>query len=219
MTLASWLPSVLVLALHAPPTPGETHVERAEHAYTQGHYAEAADAFADAFAEDPRPRYLYAQAQAERLADNCKGAVELYEAFLEISDDADAIAAAKTNRDRCEEEMTTPRPPPPPPVIVAPPADPQPPADAHEPRQPRWYQDRLGAALVGSGGGLVAAGAVLSTLASGRSDRARQASDEGAFESQLSSAKRLNATGIALIGVGASAVVAGVIRWALVSRR
>lgn len=217
MTFASWLSAALVLALHVPAAPSESHVERAERAYTQGNYADAAEAFGAAYAQDPRPRYLYAQAQATRLADNCADAVDLYQEFIDVADDPKAIDAAKTNHDRCEEELATM--PPPPPVVTAPTTDSTLVQDAppHAPR--RWYQDPIGGALVGTGGGLLVAGVVLSALASQRSDRARDASDEGGFESQLEGAKRMNATGIVLIGVGAAAAVAGVVRWAMVARR
>lgn len=216
MAVLPWLCTGLVLATSVSAAPEENTVDRAEAAYESGNYADAAEAFGAAYAADPDPRLLYAQAQATRLADNCEDAIPLYDQFIEVSNDPDAIDSATTNRDACKETVAR-RPPPPPTVAVPPPSDAL--ATTDEPPPRRWYRDPVGGALVGAGAGAVVLGVVLRQLATRRSSDAITAENEGGFESNLQAARALNGTGLVFLGVGATAVVAGVVRWIVVATR
>ena len=216
MPALPWLCAGLVLATMARAAPEEALVDRAEDAYQSGNYEDAAEAFGAAYAADPDPRLLYAQAQATRLADNCEDAIPLYDQFIEVSEDPDAIESATTNREICEETLA--RRPPPPPTLVAPPPS-EPVATTDEPPPRRWYQDPAGGALVGAGAGAVVLGIVLRQLSSRRYSDAISAQTEGAFESDLRAARAMNGTGLVFLGVGATAMVAGVVRWIVVSAR
>jgi tetratricopeptide (TPR) repeat protein len=212
MVIASATALLLVLA----PTP----VERAEEAFAAGRWDEAADAFGDAFEADPNPKFVYAQAQAERLGGDCARAIELYDRFLALDPSAGPAEAARTNRERCRQEIERSRPPPPPAPPPPGPGDVEPIDD--EPLQPAarpWHRDPAGGALVG--GGLVVT-AIGAGLIGGAVVRDRSASDapiEGDFEGDRDSALTMHRAGIALTAIGAALVVGGVIRWIVVSRR
>src|SRR5688572_3171688 len=120
-----------------------TAVQRAEEAFQAGRYADAAEAFGEAYAEEPDPKFVYAQAQAERLGGDCAHAIEHYDRFLALDPEAGAAEDARTNRERCRQELERRRPPPPP--------DPPPPrvvepVDESAPTRP-WHRDPLGGAL------------------------------------------------------------------------
>lgn len=216
MSVLPWLCAGVILATAVPAAPDEALVDRAEEAYESGNYADAAEAFGAAYAADPDPRLLYAQAQATRLADNCEDAIPLYDRFIEVSEDPDAIDAATTNRDTCKETIAR-RPPLPPTLVAPPPSDA--PATTDEPPSRRWYRDPAGGALVGAGAGAVVLGVVLRQLAARRYSDAITAKNEGGFESNLQAARTMNGTGLVFLGVGATAMVAGVVRWIVVATR
>lgn len=58
------------------------HFNRGVELYQREDFRAAASSFGKAYELDPRPPTLYAWAQAERQADNCVKAVELYQKFL-----------------------------------------------------------------------------------------------------------------------------------------
>ncbi|MEA2699210.1 MAG: hypothetical protein QOI66_3481, partial [Myxococcales bacterium] len=104
------------------------------------------------YALDPRREFLFAEAQAQRLAGDCQRAVPLYQRFLATEPSALQASAAQVGLARCAQQMATATPTPPagsagPSPTVPPPA---PPAPAPPPLQAR-YRDPLGGALLGAG--------------------------------------------------------------------
>jgi hypothetical protein len=111
--------------------------------YQAKDYAAAIKAFEDGFALEPRREFLFANAQARRLAGDCRGAVPLYQRFLEMAPPAVQASATHIALARCAQQMAAEQPAPPPPMLVMPAAPPSPP--------PPWWHDRWGATLVGAG--------------------------------------------------------------------
>src|SRR5688572_19809072 len=78
-------------AAHGQPLPerellpeAQPHFERATAAYEARDYDGALVALRAAYAIDPRPDLVYAQAQAQRMAGRCADAIETYRAFLAL---------------------------------------------------------------------------------------------------------------------------------------
>jgi tetratricopeptide (TPR) repeat protein len=113
--------------------------------YQAKDYAGAITALEAGFALEPRREFLFANAQARRLSGDCRGAVPLYQRFLEMAPPSVQAQATQIALARCAQQMASERVQPiAPPVIVAPPPVPPPPP-------PPWWHDRAGAALVGAG--------------------------------------------------------------------
>lgn len=221
---------LLATALLQEPTSAEEDaVARAEAAFAQERYAEAADAFGEAYTAHPLPRYLWAQAQAERLAGDCAAAIEVYDAFLATEPAEKDAADARDARKACERELERREPAdtetkhaatttsPTEGSASTPAGEPEPLPSERPPL--RWYRDPWGGALVGSGvfvGG-IGIGLLVSAV---RLDRdAGDASTEGAYEASREDAVLRQRVGIATVAVGSGLVVAGVVRWAIVGAR
>ena len=222
---------VLATALSQPASAEEDAVARAEAAFAEERFAEAADGFAEAYAANPLPRYLWAGAQAERLANDCAAAIELYDAFLATEPAekdardardakqacADKLARAATPSGQNAATGTTGAEPAP---ATAPTSPPEDAAASRRKRAPQtWYRDPWGGALVGSGvfvGG-IGVGLLVSAV---RLDReAGDASTEGAYEASREDAVLRQRVGIATVSVGSALVLAGIVRWVLVGTR
>ena len=92
----------------APDDPKAAAAEAATRA--QAHFAReewelAVEDLVEAYALDPDPAYLYARAQAERMAGHCKIAIALYERFLESDPSAAQAEDTRINIRRCEETL------------------------------------------------------------------------------------------------------------------
>lgn len=219
MKLASLL-CAAAIALAAPRSKkGPSYAEQGETAFDDGDVQAAAEAFELAYAEDPQPDYLFAWAQAERFLGRCERAVELYDALLQETVGSDEFtekqrAKAVEARDECAVTLEADRPPPPPPSVPQPES-----VDQLERPSRRWYQDPLGGALVGVGSAILITGAIVRGTAVARSENARIAATEGAFESDHADSRKLGTVGVVAIGVGAAVLVTGVVRWVLLARR
>ena len=77
------------------------HLERGIEFYAEKQYELAIVEFRAGFALDPRPDFLFALAQSERLSGDCPTAVIYYERFLATGPDADQGEAARVNMKRC----------------------------------------------------------------------------------------------------------------------
>jgi tetratricopeptide (TPR) repeat protein len=180
--------------------------------YQAKDYAGAIRLLEEGFKLDPRREFLFANAQARRLAGDCRGAVPLYQRFLEMSPTPVQAGATQIALARCAQQMAAARvePLPPPRVVIAPPPPPPPPAP--------WWHDRLGGALVTAGvvglgvgtGFLVAA---LSARASGN-----EATKDDFDAAQTRAEGRLD---VALVGfaAGGALVAGGLARYAWVRRQ
>ena len=208
-------PGVPVMAVQPAPPPVDASkiVERAEAAYMAEKWSEAAEAVGEAYALDPNPLYLYAQAQASRQAGQCEEALVLYDRFLATDPPAEAAQEAKINRARCEASVEDAPPP------VAPDPDPaQGPGHGSDAMRP-WYRDPVGGSLLGIGVVSTAIGAGLWGIALSNDGDAVASATEDEFISSKDEARTRYTVGVALVSVGAALMIAGAIRWGLVARK
>jgi tetratricopeptide (TPR) repeat protein len=182
--------------------------------YQAKDYAAAIRAFEQGFTLEPRREFLFANAQARRLAGDCRGAVPLYQRFLEMSPPEVQASATHIALSRCAQQMATEKPP-----EAAKPVEPARPVEPPPPPPAPWTSDRVGAGLMIAGAaGLVFGGAFLAA------SFAAQPADDGVatwedFDRQAATADR-RAT-IAAVGLagGGALVAAGVARYAWVRHR
>ncbi len=163
------------------------------------------------YAIDPRREFLFTEAQAKRLAGDCRGAVVLYQRFLttappQVQVDATHIALA-----RCAQELAS-RPPV---VVVAPPA---PAAPAPRPAPPRWWRDPWGWSLAAAG--VVGLGIGLGAFIAAQTAR-DDAGDEttlAGYQARWSTAESRRDVALVAASVGAAALAAAGVRFAIVRR-
>ncbi|HXJ21709.1 MAG TPA: hypothetical protein VMT03_15905 [Polyangia bacterium] len=159
---------------------------------------------------DARRDFLFMEAQAKRLAGDCRGAVALYQQFLttappQVQVDATHIALA-----RCAQELAS-RPQV---VVVAPP----PPAPPARPRPQRWWRDPWGLSL--SAVGLVALGAGVGWFVAAqvaRSD-AQGADSYADYSARWSTAESRRDVAVVAWIIGGAALVAAGVRLEIVRR-
>jgi tetratricopeptide (TPR) repeat protein len=186
-------------------------IERAEAHFLAEEYGAASEAFDEAYALEPDPRFLYARAQAERLDGDCAAAVELYQRFLDTDPPEPAATEAVVNRDRCKQSLEAERPPAPP--------DPTPPSDEDAAPSKPLQRDALGLALVGTGGVAVAVGAGVWGIAVANDREAPEARTENDFVETKRRARTRHRAGIAVTSIGAALLVAGAIRLIVAAKR
>jgi len=200
-------------------------LERGEASFRAKDYAAAIKAFDAGYAIDPQPIFLYDKAQAQRLAGDCKSAIDTYKEFLATEPPADETARAKKNIDNCQTTL-------PPPEDAAPApareethedAEPKPEAD-REPPPPartetsRWWRDSVGVSLLTTGAIGLGIGAGFAVAArSAASDTALATNvDQWTVARDRWERDRIVA-GVAL-GAGATCIVLGVLRLSLHER-
>ena len=191
------------------------HYDRGLALFQAKDYAGATRELEAGYALEPRREFLFAEAQARRLAGDCRAAVPLYQRFLASGPPAVQVNATHIALGRCAQQLAAreePRAAAPPAPATSLPTAPHPPA----PPPPPWTHDRLGAALLGAGvAGLgVGAGFLAASYA------ARTATDTlPEYQHQRALAEsRLTVSVVSLIGGGALAA-ASVARYAVVRRR
>jgi tetratricopeptide (TPR) repeat protein len=110
------------------PVTAEDWLELGLARFAREDYAGAIDAFQRGHAIDPRPQFLFALAQAERLRGDCKAALVYYRKFLTTSPPEGQAMAAQQQLRRCSAVVAAaPTPPPEPEEKAAPPPPPPPP--------------------------------------------------------------------------------------------
>ena len=199
------------------------HFERGMRLYGAKQYAEAAAEFKAGHRKDPRPEFLYALAQAERLGGNCKNAIQAYEELLRTGIPRRKATTVKQHIAACRQRLQEERAP----EIEAPspppsPSPASPPAESVVVRAgPSWLRDPIGHALVGAGVAAVVVGAVLLERGWSAIDDSFQSYDrfaEAKESGQVSSWQRQEQIGVALLAAGGALVVAGIVRYVLHSR-
>lgn len=139
----------------SPVEQAKAHLAVAQRMFAVQQYDKAIVELQQAYVLDPKPEYLYAIAQAFRLAGDCTKAIRAYEQYLKTNPVAAEAAKARANIERCKTEPPPPNAPPPPPdpppAVVVPPPPPVPPPPAREPDTASWTRDYFGHALVGGG--------------------------------------------------------------------
>jgi hypothetical protein len=188
--------------------------------YRQRDFRAAIVEFELGFAVEPRREFLFAEAQAYRLAGDCGRAVPLYQRFLATQPSAIQIDATRLGLERCAQRSAQPnievragfQPATPVPVPPSPPPVP--------PRGP-WWQDAWGATAVGAG--VVALGVGLGfVVASNRawddahSPRTMLSTD---FDRLTESYVQRRWIGVAALATGATLCGTGLVRFAWVRDR
>jgi tetratricopeptide (TPR) repeat protein len=176
--------------------------ERGLALYRAKDYAGAIRTFEEGFAHEQHREFLFGNAQARRLAGDCRGAVPLYQRFLGMSPPAVQESATQIALARCAQQMATTRL-----ELPAPPPAPPPPP-------PPWTHDRAGAALLATGVvGLVAGGGFLAAALAARP--AANLSYDDYASARARAETRLTFAIVGFAGGGAL-VVAGAARYAWV---
>jgi len=191
-------------------------------------FAAAISLFEEGFALEPRREFLFAEAQAHRLAGNCARAVPLYRRFLETAPSAIQVDATRLGLDRCAKQeaaaataaRTAPPPEPAPPGGARKPAsDPIPPPT--RPEQRPWWQDPPG--LLAAGVGVATLGVGIGYwIASNRSlDQAgsRETPNVIVYDRLYQTAVDRRAVAIVALATGATALAGGLARLIYVRQR
>jgi tetratricopeptide (TPR) repeat protein len=237
------LVAIALLALHAParaddppehvPTAKEkadakAHIAAGTKLYNVQQYDKAAEEYQQAYLLDPRPEYLYASAQAQRLGGDCTKAMRSYQAYLRANPPETERAKAEKNIERCEEDLKSkaageaqpppeelpPLPPAPPPPMELMPQESVPPPPPPAPS--KSYV--VGHLLVGGGVALGAVGTYF--FLHGRStindiNAAATYDDFAARRGGLDSAKTQQTLGVLGIAAGGAAIGGGIIYYVL----
>lgn len=214
--------ALLALVLFEPAS-AEAAGQRGDEYFKQEAYSEASAAYADAYSQDSNPQYLYAWAQSERWAGNCRRAVELYREYYELPEvSKEARDVARKNALRCGVDLTVP-------VEEAPDVEEPAAADAQPSAQPppppmkdetrRWSADPVAISLLAGGAGLSLAAIVLGVDRSQHRRLADAASIEANYTSELRRARRSGTAAIICASVGGAALVGAAIRYVIVARR
>lgn len=228
--MTSLLALTLLLAPAAEaPSPAQTPaVERARVAYEEERYEDAIAALEEAYLEDPRPAYVYAKAQAQRLAGRCTEAVKTYRAFIELDPPEQDVEDANAGMRACRDTLDEGGDPTEAAVAVPPPAPVQPQLSTSNPEtlprhvdrpRTRWWADPAGHALTWPGLVVATVGSGLLIEAHRLERFAAGSEDESAYRDRLGPAPVISRVGIPMIAVGAAALLGGVIRFAVVARR
>jgi tetratricopeptide (TPR) repeat protein len=189
-----------------------------------GRYREAADAFAREHASNPDPALLFGRAAALKRSGDCLSALDAFEDFIEADPPQPDVEEAQRQIEDCRTivEATaaaaTQRP------VSSTYDGGSPPDERTRPQTRRhaaskpWYRDPLGGALVGIGTPVLLTGVGL--YAGGFALAGRpQPGAQSQHESRRETVRALAVSGISLMAVGAAAVSAGAVRWALLARR
>jgi tetratricopeptide (TPR) repeat protein len=219
------------------PSPKPTKAQKAEakkladegtKQYNVQQYEQAADLYAKAYLIDPKPGYLYATAQSQRLGGQCEKALLSYDAYLRTNPPATERSKTEANIERCKQDLkdreaaveatqvapppeVPQTPPPPPPVVEPPPPPPPPPGKSYV----------IGHLLLGTGVIALGAGAYLfqsgrSTIADHNDAATYQAFLDGRDEMDAAKQKQM----LGVIGMSAGiALVAGSITYYVLHAR
>jgi tetratricopeptide (TPR) repeat protein len=190
----------------------KAHYARGLDLYAARNFAAAVPEFEQGFAIDPRREFLFAEAQALRLAGACARAVPLYRRFLETDPSPLQIEAARLGLDRCAPERVTASPlpattPPRPAASGRPGPAPTPPS-APAPERPIWWHDLLATSSL-------TAGVVALGFGTGFLIASNQARDEAGskpypeYSGVWESAQHRRAISVALFGAGTMLLAAG----------
>jgi len=217
--------------------------------YNLADYAPALDEFKRAYFAKPDPAFLFNIAQCQRALSDYEAAAKSYRAFLRESKGLPAATRDEVQRLMSEmdkainearakqpptgtrepsdegknQPIPTPTPTPAPvPVPVPVPIVEPPPAPAPvvaEVSRPKWYRNVAGWSLLGGGVAVAVAGGALLGVSGGVDDDARGATTLQRQSDLHDQAVTYRGTGYALVGVGAAALVAGIVVFAIPAAR
>jgi len=163
------------------------------------------------YAIDARREFLFTEAQAKRLAGDCRGAVALYQRFLTTQPPQVQVDATHIALSRCAQELAS-RPQV---VMLAPPPVVPPP----RPAPPRWWRDPWGLSF--SAVGVVALGVGLGWFVAAEVARgdAQNAGTYADFAARWSTAESRRDVAVVAWAVGGAALIAAGARFMIVRRR
>ncbi|HEX2660517.1 MAG TPA: hypothetical protein VHU40_19685 [Polyangia bacterium] len=190
--------------------------------YGQREFRAAIDAFEEGFAIEPRREFLFAEAQAYRLAGDCAHAVPLFDRFLATQPSPIQIDATRMALDRCAHQA----PPPPvpearPPVTRALPEPIVPSSPILFTPPPPWWRDPWGVATLATGVTAAAVGGGF-LLASERSWDAAHAPAvhlSTDFDRLMAEYQHRHRIGVASLTAGGALCAAAIVRFAYVRHR
>jgi len=212
----------------------KAHIAAGTKLYNIQQYAQAAEEYQAAYLLDPKPDYLYAIAQAQRLGGDCDKAVKSYEAYIRAKPPAGQLEKAQKNIDRCHEDIQSrasmndlpppeeipPLPPAPlepveeepkPTVVVVAPPPPEPPGKSY----------LIGHFLVGGGVVVGAASAFLFLHGKSAIEDINAAPTYDAFsmkKSGFDQAKSQQTLGVVGMAAGGALVVGGLVYYVMHSQ-
>lgn len=202
----------------------QAHYDRGLELYRARDFPGAIRALEQGFAIDPRREFLFAEAQARRLAGDCVHAIPLYQRFIDSGAQAVQAQAARLGMDRCAPERTPALPPP---TRLAPPA----PAGAPSPTiplgggpppgdHPRWWRDPWVVAAGGLGVVALGVGVVELVRSNGSADEARspRTTTHAEFDRLWDQAGQRRTIAVVGLAAGAGLVAAGGARALWLSR-
>ncbi len=189
-------------------------------------YAKAAELYQQAYLLDPKPGYLYATGQAQRLGGMCDKALLTYDAYLRTNPGDAERAKTETNIERCKQDLkqrdaavqATQLAPPP--EVPPPPAAPVPvePAPAPVPAAKSYV---IGHLLVGAGAVALGGGVYLFQVGRSAISEHNGAPTYQAFldsRDAMDAAEQKQALGVVAMTAGAALVAGGVVYYALHAR-
>ena len=192
-------------------------------------YEQAAELYQQAYLIDPKPGYLYATAQAQRLGGNCEKALLAYDAYLRTNPPDSERAKTEANVERCKQDLAdreaavqATQVAPPPEVPVTPPAPPpvvEPPPPPPPPPPGKSYV--LGHLMLGAG--VIALGGGAYLFQSGRSvitDHNDAATYQDFLDTRddMDAAKQKQTLGVVGIAAGVALIGGGITYYVLHSR-
>ena len=189
------------------------HYDRGLNLYAAKDYAAAIHELEQGYAVEPRREFLFAQAQAQRLAGDCQRAVPLYQRFLATTPTAAQESAAQLGLARCAQQMAAT----PPTVVLTPPPAPAPPVVATPAPAPEsWHRDVAGGALLTAG---VLGLGVGSAFIAAAITAPTSAADYDSYEHNRATAERRWRLGLGSAVAGAALLAGGTYRYVVLRRR
>jgi tetratricopeptide (TPR) repeat protein len=196
------------------PRADNVHYRDAELAFAEGRWEDALAALDRAHEVDPRPEYLFMQAQVLRTHERCPEAIEKYREFLATAPPREDVLSAQAGLQLCGVEEPAPAPPP-----VDPPVDDAPPPPPPKEPTRRVSSTAVTHALVWPGLAVAGVGTGLLVAAHTRMARAREEPTEPEFEETARASPAMSQAGIALVSIGGAVLAAGIVHAIVVATR
>jgi tetratricopeptide (TPR) repeat protein len=205
----------------SPAEQAKAHLAVAQRMFAVQQYDKAIAELQQAYVLDPKPEYLYAIAQAFRLAGDCTKAIRAYEQYLKTNPVASEAEKARANIERCKTAPPPPNAPPtPPPVVVVQPPPPvlQPPVS--KPNTASWTRDYVGHVLLGGGVVLGVVGTTMFVSGGSTIDSINSSPTYDVYASRradLDGAKLRQRLGVGAMITGGLLVIGGVMHYRISS--